>query len=173
MGLSTIKSSHDIALGAVAALPQQISGATSNWDLCQELESESLGKRSWTWKPEKAMEMWGPEWKLRGEKDLLYFWVGAVTGPEQNCGCPAAGGIPPTCTGTKCFWDQGQSWEVPEGTQKECYSSSLKTSVTVTCAWLNNTNTVAPFAVSWNGDMFCCRGMICKSRTHVALQMVF
>lgn len=43
--------------------------------------------------------------------------------------------------------------------------SQLRASVTVTCTWLNNPNTVAPLTISWNGDMFCCRGMIYRRCT--------
>lgn len=43
--------------------------------------------------------------------------------------------------------------------------SQLRGSVTVTCTWLNNPNTVASLTISWNGDMFCCRGMIYRRWT--------
>lgn len=60
------QSSQDIAFGPLAALPQQLSGATSNCDLLQDLESESLGRGPCVWRVGESngdvgvsVESWG------------------------------------------------------------------------------------------------------------------
>lgn len=132
MGLFTTKSSHNTALGCEEALPQQISGATGNWDLSQELESESLGKSSWTWKAEKSNGDVGAVWEAGewGGPAVLSCAGTSQRKPlvlKQNCLMSCCWGYPSHLHKYKVLLGPGMelgiySRQVPKRMQKACHS---------------------------------------------------
>lgn len=121
------------------------------------------------------------EWRgTERDEDLLLFpVVGVVNGGcwswAGHC-CPVVGGLLPTSIEVQSAptTRDGAKDSLQASSQGSAggmlFCSQLRASVTVTCTWWNNPNTVAPFTISRNGDMFCCRGMIYRRWTRAKIE---